>query len=46
LKKETEYTIKGLVKRVEEIEIKIAWIGFEVTDCNKWNYIQREPGLD
>jgi hypothetical protein len=39
MRKETEYTIKGEVIRVEEIEIKVAWIGFEIIDSYQWYYI-------
>ncbi len=30
MRKETEFAIKGKVRRVEEIEIEVARVGFEV----------------
>ena len=30
MRKETEFAIKGKVRRVKEAKIEVAWVGFEV----------------
>jgi hypothetical protein len=30
LRKETDFAVKGEVRRIEEVEAEVAWLGFEV----------------